>query len=135
MNISKDKSIIFFDGVCVLCNWSVQFILKRDTKNHFLFSTLQSDVAKEFLLQNKDKIIHKDSIVLFKDGEIDTASTAVLKICSTLGNLCVLTKIFWLLPRKWRDGMYVFIAKKRYRWFGKKDSCMIPEPQIKHKFL
>ncbi len=135
MKIPEDKSIIFFDGVCVLCIWSVLFILKRDKNNRFLFSTLQSDVAKQFLLQNDAKIIHKDSIVLFKNKKIYTASTAVLIICKELGKCCMFTQIFWVIPKSWRDQLYVYIARKRYKWFGKKDACMIPTPEEKQKFL
>lgn len=135
MNIPKDKSIIFFDGVCVLCNWSVQFILKRDRNNRFLFSTLQSDVAKEFLLQNESKIIHKDSIVLYKNKKIYTASNAVLIICRDIGRLCLFTQVFWIIPKTWRDQLYIYIARKRFKWFGKKEKCMIPSPEEKQKFL
>ena len=131
----KNKSIILFDGVCNFCNSSVNFIIKHDTKKHFLFASLQSDVAKEILLQLDKKKIIEDSIVLIQDGKLYQKSTAALKIVKKLNGLYPIIYAFTIVPLFIRDGLYDIIAKNRYKWFGKKDSCMIPSTKIKNRFI
>jgi predicted DCC family thiol-disulfide oxidoreductase YuxK len=135
MNNYDGKSIIFFDGVCNLCNSSVNFIIKHDKKKHFLFASLQSDAAKEILLQHNSKKITFDSIILIKANKIYEKSTAALKISKHLNNGLFLLYLFIIVPTFIRDYLYNTIAKNRYKWFGKKDSCMIPTKELKHRFI
>ena len=135
MNNFEGKSIIFFDGVCNLCNSSVNFIIKHDKKKQFLFASLQSDAAKEILLQYNSKKINLDSIVLLDNGKLFEKSTAALRISKHLNNGLFLLYIFIIIPTFIRDYLYNYIAKNRYKWYGKKDSCMIPTKDLKSRFL
>ena len=135
MNIYKNKSIILFDGVCNLCNSSVNFIIKHDKKKHFLFASLQSDAAKEILLHHSLNKIIFDSIILIEDTIIYEKSTAVLRIAKKLNNGFQLLYVFILIPKILRDKIYDYIAKNRYKWYGKKDTCMLPTKDLKSRFL
>lgn len=129
------QAIIFFDGVCNLCNESVRFIIKHDRKNYFLFAALQSEAAGELL---KDFGLNEngpDSIVLLEGGKAFTKSTAALRICKKLSFPLRLLYTFIVVPAFVRDSAYNFVAANRYKWFGKKDSCLIPTPELKSKFL
>ena len=133
---SKDhKSILLFDGICNLCNTSVQFILKRDQKEQFLFASLQSDAAEKLLLQYKEKKIGMDSILLIEDGKVYQKSTAVLKICRHLNWPWRMFSAASQLPESFTDKVYDLIAKNRYQWFGKKDSCTMMMPEFKNRFI
>jgi len=132
----KNTSIILFDGFCNLCNTSVQFVLKHDTKKHFLLASLQSDAATKILLQLNKKSFKKfDSIVLIENEQLYFKSTAALKIAKNLGGFIKLLYVFIIVPTQIRDYIYDFIAKNRYKWFGKKDKCMIPDKKISNRFL
>jgi len=135
MEPETEKAIIFFDGVCNLCNYSVQLVLKHDTKHHFVFAALQSDVARDILLQYPENITKKDSILLLKNNQIYTESTAALLIAKQFTGFWKVLLVFWIIPKFLRDRLYRFIAKNRYRWFGKKDSCMIPTKEVSKRFL
>ena len=135
MNLNKEKSIILFDGVCNLCNSSVNFIIKNDKKEHFLFASLQSDAANEILLQFTSKKIDYKSILLIKDGIIYDKSTAVLLIFMQLSNYYKFVYGFIIVPLFIRNAVYKFIAKNRYYWFGKNESCMVPTASLKKRFL
>ena len=130
---SIDKQIVFFDGVCNLCNSSVQFIIKNDKKQKFLFASLQSDFADENLSPEYTKSLH--SIVLKKGSQVKTKSSAVLRIARGLPGLWPLVSIFLLVPKFIRDFFYDLVAKNRYRWFGKKDHCMLPSPDLISRFV
>lgn len=135
--ISKDdKKIILFDGVCNLCNSSIQFVIKHDKKNHYKFAALQSDVAKMLLNERGIDSSQIDSIVLI---DPNTAyyikSSAALEIGKSFGGGWRLLSIFEWVPRPIRDWIYDLIAKNRYSWFGKQNDCMIPTPELKAKFL
>ena len=135
MNKTIDKPIIFFDGICNLCNSSVQFIIKRDTNNLFLFSSLQSDAAKDILLQYKLENYDLSSIILLEDGVMYQKSTAILKIARKLTGISKYLYAFKIVPTSIRDGIYALIAKNRYKWFGKRTSCMLPTTALKSRFL
>jgi len=135
MNRTKDKSIILFDGVWNLCNASVNFIIKNDEKQTFLFASLQSDAAKEILLQFSSRKIDFKSILLIKNGIIYDKSTAVLLITKQLSNYYKFLYGLIIIPAFMRDFVYNFIAKHRYNWFGKEESCMIPSASLKNRFL
>lgn len=133
--VPLDISIVFFDGVCILCNSSVQLILKNDRKQYFYFATLQSDVAKEVLLHLPEEIRQKDSIILRDKGRFYVQSAAALRIAYHLGSWWYLTQILWIFPTFFRDYIYGVIARNRYKWFGKKEQCMLPDPKWTSRFL
>jgi len=134
--IKKDqKTIILFDGICNLCNGSVQFILKRDKNEKFLFASLQSDASKNILLQYNVKKITLDSILIIEDGQVYDKSTAVLKICRNLNWPWTMFPIVLHLPLSIRDRIYNFVGRNRYKWFGKKDSCTMMIPEYKNRFI
>ena len=132
---SIEKPIILFDGVCNLCNSSVQFIIKRDKKEQFLFASLQSDYAKEHLPDELSDSKALQSIVLKEKDEIKTKSTAALTIARHLSGVWPILYAFMIIPKFLRDWVYDIIAKNRYKWFGKKDQCMIPSPELKSRFI
>ena len=129
------KRIVLFDGVCNFCDSSVQFIIKRDPAGHFLFTSLQSEKGVELVKQYA--IPHDvDSLVLIENGKAFTKSAAALHIAKKLDGLWHLLFLFILVPRKIRDGVYDYVAKNRYKWFGKKeDACMLPPPDIRKRFI
>lgn len=131
----QDKKIIVFDGVCILCNSFVQFILKKDKRKQFYFTTAQSDFVKEQLKTNPMKANAMDSVLYVKNGKVFTESTAALNIFSDLGGIWKLLSIFKLIPPFIRNAVYRFIAKRRYRVFGKLDTCMMPPSEWKSRFL
>jgi predicted DCC family thiol-disulfide oxidoreductase YuxK len=136
IDFPKDKKIILTDGVCNLCNSVVLKIIKYDTKNTFLFANLQSEAGKE--LTNYLGIDTKriDAIILYEPGiAYEIKSNAALKIMQDFGGIWKLTYALRIFPVGFRDMIYDIIAKNRYQWFGKKESCMMPTPEIKAKFL
>jgi predicted DCC family thiol-disulfide oxidoreductase YuxK len=128
-------SIILFDGVCNLCNGAVQFVIKRDNKNQFLFASLQSEEGKQILEDNNFPANKSDSFLLVEDGKVYERSTAALRVLKNLSGLRSLLYGFIIVPKFIRDSVYNWIAKNRYQWFGRKDECMIPTPELKAKFL
>ena len=129
------KSIIFFDGVCTLCNASIDFILKRDHKNRFLVGALQEPISKKVLSAFQVNPSYLDSLVLVENEKIYFRSTAALRIAKSLSGLWPLFYSFILIPAFLRDPVYDWIGKNRYRWFGKKSTCRIPTEEEKQKFL
>lgn len=136
IDIPKDKKIILTDGVCNLCNGVVLKIIKYDKKNTFLFANLQSEAGKEltnYLGIDTKKI---DAIILYEPGvSYEIKSNAALKIMEDFGGIWNLSYILKIFPVGFRDVIYDIIAKNRYKWFGKKESCMMPTPEMKAKFL
>jgi predicted DCC family thiol-disulfide oxidoreductase YuxK len=130
----NNNPVILFDGVCNLCNGSVRFILKRDKEKRFLFASLQSNHGQDLLKQFDLPSDTFNSFILFQDGNIFTRSTAALKMFQQLKGWGWV-KIFWIVPRFIRDAVYNLIAKNRYKWFGKKEECWIPTPELKARFL
>jgi len=129
------ERIIFFDGLCNLCNGAVQFVIKRDTKNLFQFASLQSEYATEALAKFNLEPQHGDSIVLLENDKVYQRSTAALRVARRLKGLWPMLYAFIIVPRFIRDAIYNYIAKNRYKWFGKKESCWVPTPELKEKFL
>ena len=133
--IRSNHTVIFFDGVCNLCNGFVQFIIKRDRSARFRFASLQSAYAKEQLRQ-----AHRDpeglySIIVMDGTKLLERSDAVLEIARHLGGAWPALTVFKILPRGFRDALYNFVAGNRYRWFGRQDQCMIPTPELKARFI
>jgi predicted DCC family thiol-disulfide oxidoreductase YuxK len=136
INVPKNKKIIIFDGVCNLCNSSVLKVIKNDKKNIFLFAALQSKSGQEIINYLKIDISKIDSIILYEPGvSYDIKSTAVLKVMNDFGGLWSSATALLIFPERFRNFVYDYIAKNRYKWFGKKESCMLPTPELKAKFL
>jgi predicted DCC family thiol-disulfide oxidoreductase YuxK len=135
MRIQDKFDIILFDGVCNLCNNAVDFVINRDKKDKFRFAALQDPSAKTIL---KDYDINKnylDSIILIRGDDVFYKSKAALEIARNLNGVWPSLYIFTIVPSFIRDPIYNWIAKNRYTWFGKKNTCRIPTPQEKAKFL
>lgn len=125
------QPIIFYDGLCGLCDKSVQFVLKHDTQNKFLFCALQDNYAKQILGNN----ITFDTFILYHNNKIYTQSTAALITLKLLGGFWQLLYIFIIVPAFIRNAVYQYIAKNRYKWFGKYDTCKIPTAETKKRFI
>lgn len=130
-----DKSIIFFDGVCNLCEGFVQWIIHRDPDGDFYFASLQSQFAEDFFQSRNQMPSDLSTVLLYHQGQILTNSDVTFAIIRQLGFPWALLYPFKLVPRIIRDNVYRWIARNRYRWFGKKDECMIPTPAIQARFL
>lgn len=130
-----NKKIILFDGVCNLCNGAITFIIKRDKNDVFRYAPLQSKVGKNLAAKHKIDLDKVDSIILVTDQSAVAKSTAALRIAKHLSGGWPLLAVFFILPTFLRNAVYDFIARNRYKWFGKKDACMIPTPELKSKFL
>lgn len=133
--MSKQQSIIFFDGVCNLCNASIDFVIRHDSNDHFLVGALQDNFSKKILSNFQVDPNYLDSIVLLEEGKIYYKSTAALKIAKKLKGISSLLYPLIYLPRGLRDPIYSWIGNNRYSWFGKKNTCRLPSPEEKSKFL
>lgn len=135
-DLPQDKKIILFDGVCNLCDSLVQYVIKKDKKDVFRFVSLQSELGQTILNHIGINPNHIDSIILYEPGiSYYYKAEAAFRIAKILGKIFTLTTIFRLLPSRFSNLMYDYVAKNRYKWYGKKDACMIPTPEIKAKFL
>ncbi|AQS56560.1 thiol-disulfide oxidoreductase DCC family protein [Novibacillus thermophilus] len=128
------KAVILFDGVCNFCSKSVQFIIKRETQSYFRFASLQGEVGQS-LLKKHQVPSHVDSFVLIENNQVYLKSDAALRICKHLKGAWKLMSIFLIVPKPIRNAVYSLIAKNRYKFYGKRDSCMIPSPEIRERFL
>jgi predicted DCC family thiol-disulfide oxidoreductase YuxK len=136
LNIPKDKKIILFDGVCNLCDSAVHQIIKHDTKDVFRFVALQSVLGQKIVNHLNIDTQKTDSIILYEPGfAYYYKSEAVLEIAKHLGNLYYLITFFSILPTSFNNYIYDYIAKNRYKWYGKKEACLIPTKELKAKFL
>ena len=135
--VPKDKQLILFDGVCNLCNSSVLHVIKRDKNDKFLFAPLESGIGKTIIKKFNIDTEETDSILLYnpKKDSLTYKSTAALLIAKHLGFPTHLLAIFLIVPSFIRNLVYNYIAKNRYKWYGKKESCMIPTPELKAKFM
>lgn len=127
-------AIVLFDGECNFCDASVQFIIKRDPKGYFQFAAQQSDIGATFKREYAvpDTL---DSILVIDQHKVYNSSDAALQISKHLNGLWSYLYVLKVIPKPIRNVVYKFIAKNRYAWFGKKDSCMIPPPEIRNRFL
>ncbi|HLT33966.1 MAG TPA: DCC1-like thiol-disulfide oxidoreductase family protein [Aquaticitalea sp.] len=136
IDLSPNKKLVLFDGVCNLCDASVQYIIKHDKKDVFRFAALQSDVGQQIIKNFNIDTKKTDSILLYTHEKgLSYKSTAALKIASHLGFPRNLMTVFLVVPSFIRNWAYDYIAQNRYRWYGKKEECMIPTPNLKSKFL
>ena len=134
--LPKDKKIVLFDGVCNMCDSLVQYVIRRDTKDVFRFVQLQSETGMKILQHigvDREKM---DSIILYEPGiAYYYKSAAVLEIVKALGGIAGLLSVFKIVPTSIRNSVYDYVARNRYKWYGKKDSCMMPTKEMLSKFL
>ena len=140
-------AVVLFDGVCNFCDASVNFVIERDPEGYFKFAPLQSEVGRDLARQHglqsetaetdgsAGDLIPIDSVILVEDGQAYTHSTAALRIARRLGGLWSLLYGLIVVPKPVRDFFYKLFAKYRYRFFGKKDQCMLPSPEVRARFL
>lgn len=127
--------VVIFDGVCNLCARSVQFILKHETEPRFRFVPVQSPAGARLLSEYGFSAVDVTTFVLVSDGKAYTRSSAALRIAKHFRGPWKLVRALWLIPRPLRDWMYDVLARNRYRWFGKTDTCMVPTPELRARFL
>jgi predicted DCC family thiol-disulfide oxidoreductase YuxK len=142
-----EHPLLLFDGVCNLCNRTVQFVIRHDRKGTFRFATLQGEAARKALsVIPPGAGVHlpegtspsdpsSGSVILLHRGVVYQRSSAVLKVFQLLGGAWKVLAFFYIVPRPVRDGVYEWIARNRYRWFGRKDECMVPTPELGNRFL
>ena len=133
-SVNAASSVILFDGVCNLCNAGVQFVVARDPAGHFQFAPLQSTTAARLIASSGVRAL-PDSIVLVEDGRVWTQSTAALRIARRLRFPWPAAYAMIVVPRPMRDWIYNLVARNRYRWFGKREACMVPTPALRARFL
>jgi predicted DCC family thiol-disulfide oxidoreductase YuxK len=129
------SKIILFDGVCNLCNDSINFVIRHDKANHFLFAPLQSTAAQQLEQEYHFDRSALSSFVLIEEGQVYYRSTAALRVLRRLPLPWKLGYAFIIIPAFLRNGVYNWIARNRYRWFGKRETCMVPTPALLNKFL
>ncbi len=132
---TNEYGIILFDGVCNLCNASINFVIDRDKDTYFRYAPLQSETGQDFLKKNNKSLSDFDSIILLEGDTYHTKSTAALRIARRLSALWPIFYVFIVIPKSIRDFVYNIIASNRYKWFGKSDTCRIPTPELKKLFL
>ncbi len=136
LNLPQNKKIILFDGVCNLCESAVQFVIQHDKKDVFRFVALQSELGQEILKHIGINPLKIDSIVLYQPGiAYYYKSSAALEIAKSLGGFFHFGTLFKIIPTGIRNQIYDYIAKNRYKWYGKKEHCLIPTQALKKKFL
>jgi len=135
LNTEVKFPILLFDGVCNLCNASVQWVLKHDSKGIFHFAALQSDTGQALLRQHGLDALNFDSVVLVDGERIYLRSDAPLEVARCLGGFWWLLYVFKVIPRPIRDAIYNWVARNRYRWFGQREECVLPQPEWKARFL
>lgn len=131
----NQQPVILFDGICNFCNGIVKFILRRNKKTDIHFAALQSEAGHKLLEKYKLPVNEMETIVFIENDKAYTQSTAALRICRHLRGLWPLCYGFVIVPKFIRDGIYKWIAKNRYKWFGVREECMIPTPEMKTRFL
>jgi predicted DCC family thiol-disulfide oxidoreductase YuxK len=132
---STDKPVLLFDGVCNLCNSSVQWVIEHDPRAQFRFASLQSEAGQALLRQHQLPTDELNTVVLVDAGRAYTRSDVPLQIVGKLGGAWPLLTVFRIVQRPLRNAVYDWIARNRYRWFGKKEACWLPTPDLKARFL
>lgn len=127
--------VILFDGICNLCTSSVQFVIKHDTRHIFRFASLQGKKGQQLLQANAMHVTDLNSFILYENGKIYTRSSAALRVSKKLNGLWPLLYLFIIVPPFIRNSVYNFISKNRYRWFGKKEICWLPDTHISNLFF
>jgi len=132
---SSEPGLILFDGVCNFCSGVVRFVIARDPNGRFRFAPLQSDAAAARLQKFAGVSSNLDSIVLIEGDRLFTRSAAALRIARRLRSPWPLAYLLMAVPRPLRDWVYDFVARRRYRWFGRSDTCLVPTPELRDRFL
>lgn len=127
--------VVLFDGVCNLCNSSVNWIIDHDKRDQFKFASLQSEYGQQVVKHYNLSGDYLNTVILVAESKLYTRSAAVLRILGYIGGIYSLAGIGWIVPAFLRDTVYNWVARNRYKWFGKKESCRIPTPDLKAKFL
>jgi len=130
-----EQPIVLFDGVCNLCNGAIKFIIRHDKKKVFLFASLQSEAGKKILAQYNFPPDELNSFILIDKGKAYTRSTGALMVAKKLNGLWPVLYSYIIIPAFIRDSIYNWIGTNRYKWFGKKDECMLPTAELKARFL
>jgi predicted DCC family thiol-disulfide oxidoreductase YuxK len=133
--ISDENPVILFDGVCNYCNAMVNFIIRQDKKKKFRFAALQSIAGQRILKEWNQRAENPDSFILINNSRLYKSSTAALKLYNLLPWYWKWTQVFWIFPRFLRDAVYGVIARNRYKWFGKRESCRVPEAGVLSRFI
>ena len=134
--MENQHKIILFDGVCNLCNGAIQFMIKRDKEDTFRYAALQSDIGKKLTNERNIDTEKVDSFFLIEPGvAYYEKSDAALQIGKHLKGYRTISNIFLMIPKSLRDIVYDFVARNRYKWYGKKQECMVPTPALRAKFL
>jgi len=131
----KHNTIIIFDGLCNLCSAAVQFVIYRDPQEKFRFVSFQSDAGRKLVNDFTNVSNNPETVILIKDNQAYYKSDAALHIAKELSGLWKYAFYFKAVPRPVRDSIYGFIAQKRYKWFGKRDICLVPAPEIRERFI
>ena len=131
----ENKKIIFYDGVCNMCNSFVNTIISLDKKNQLFFSPLNGKIAKKLLKEHSEKIKNIDSVIFYSHSKISVKSKAVIDIINSLGSFYKIISILNIIPSLLLDYIYDLVAKNRYSWFGKKSSCPMPDKKIVSQFI
>jgi len=134
MDQLPDNTIVF-DNYCNLCSWSVHFIIKRDKQKVFWFTDPENEAFKEFLKEKQMHVEPGESVMLIRNGNLYKGSAAALRISKQLGGLWPVMYIFIIIPAPIREGVYKFIAKNRYKWFGERKNAFSPEPDAADRFF
>lgn len=132
---SNAHPVVLFDGVCNFCEGSVRFIIDRDPKGKFRFASLQSEAGKQLAEEHGGDTSELNTMMLIQEGKLYKRSSAALRIARGLRFPWHLAWAFIIVPPFIRDAVYKIIARNRYKWFGQKDACMIPTPEIRGRFL
>jgi predicted DCC family thiol-disulfide oxidoreductase YuxK len=130
-----EKPILLFDGVCNVCNASVDFVLKHDKSKTIMFASLQSEKGKTLLKEHQLNVEELSTVVLIHQKKAYVKSSAVIKTAMIMGFPWNLSVIFFIVPNFLRDYLYSKFAANRYRWFGKKETCRMPTPEEKQRFI
>lgn len=134
-SVAGAQATVLFDGVCNLCNASVLFVIDRDPGGYFRFAPLQEAPAQALLRAHGAAVPPLSSVVLVEGGRVYTRSTAALRIARRLTGAWRLLYVCLLVPRPIRDAVYDWVARNRYRWFGRQDACRVPTPELRQRFL
>lgn len=135
LTISHAHPVVLFDGVCNLCNSVVQLVIKYDQKKRFRFASLQSPFGQQVLQQFNLPATEFNSFLLLENGRLYTKSTAALRMAKKMGGWWALLYGFMIVPPFIRNGVYNWVARNRYKWYGKQETCWLPTPDLKMRFI
>ncbi|MEE9526987.1 MAG: DCC1-like thiol-disulfide oxidoreductase family protein [Syntrophobacteria bacterium] len=135
LEVMRNHAVVLYDGVCNLCTWWVQFIIKRDHKGYFKFGALQSDAGRKFLENQRLRPEATDTVILIEGYRYFTKSDAALRIAARLSGFWPILRVFSLIPRSIRNWCYDIIARNRYKWFGRANTCMLPSRENLLRFI